>query len=499
MIRRLSRAEYDAALEDLLAETSTRGAGLAVDPRVGGFENHAKSLVVGPLLADQLRRSAEAVAARVVAELDRYLPCAPTPGNEAGCRDLFIERFVSRAYRRPASPEEQAEYAALFDSTAGGDFAEGVRWVVTAALQSPHFLYRSELGALGGDGVNHLTAHEIATALAFFVTGAPPDEALRAVADAGRLDDPEERARQARRLLATPAGQRHVSRFFFEWLALDRIETVAKDPATYPGLTPEVRRSMAMETDRFVRWVMLRGSGTLTEMMSAPYTFVDRRLEDHYGDIGGGEPDAEGFRRTEDAARRFGLLTQGSLLTVHAKPNQASPVQRGKLVRVRLLCQELEPPPPGLAVEPPPLDPDLDTRERYAAHSEVEPCRSCHRLIDPIGFGFGNYDGVGRYRDVEAGRPIEAYGEIVDSEHTDGAFEDLAGLAALLAASPDVHACFSSRWQRWAYGLEPEEGMTCAHDEAHAAFEAAGLDIGALLEALAASEHLATRTATVGR
>ena len=495
-LRRLTAAEYDATLTALFSRTSSRGQALAADPAVGGFSNHARSLVVSPLLADQLRLNAEDIGRQVALHPEAVLPCAPSAEAPGECRDEFIRAFGARAFRRPLTAPELQRYAALFEATADGDFAVGVQWTVTAMLQSPHFVYRSEAGVAAADGTVHLGEHEIASALSYFLTGGPPDAALLEAATQGKLSDPDERERQTRRLLETPAGQRAATGFFFAWLGLDRVETVAKDPVTFPELTPALRRALAAETERFISEVLWRRSGTLEELLTAEYTFVTPELELFYREIGIGERDAQGFSELPGFGQRHGLLTQGSLLTVHGRANESSPIHRGKLVRERLLCQPLQPPPPGLVVEPPPLDPNLTTRERYAAHSEVEPCRSCHRLMDPIGFAFEHFDGVGRYRDQQANRPIDTRGEVVDSPRTDGAFSDLAGLTALLASSPDVSDCFTDKWLRFAYGAAPDEGLECALQEARARFHERGGSVPELLVALARSEHLAVRTST---
>lgn len=495
LLRRLVPAEYDLSLEALFGRTSTRGASLAVDPSVGGFANHGPSLVVGSLLADQLRLHAEEIAEQVVQDLDSLLPCTPTADTEVECRNLFIRRFIAKVYRRVPTLEEVQRYTHIFEQTAQGDFSTGLKWVVTAALQSPHFLYRSELGVKTAEGYE-LTNHEIASALSYFLTGGPPDEILLSSAALGQLVDPAARVVQARRLLTTPAGQRASARFFFAWLGLGRTQTVAKDQARFSEFSPVIRESMKAETEHFIRWVMLRGGGTLTDLLSAPYSFMNADLEAFYGESGQGERDVEGFRQVLGSAR-FGLLTQGSLLSVHALPDEGSPIHRGKMVRERLLCQPLEPPPPGVVVQPPPLDPNLTARERYAAHSAVEPCRSCHRLIDPIGHGFSNYDAVGRYRSHEAGRPVDAHGGIVDTAHTDGMFADLGELASMLAESPDVQACFVRRWQQWAYGLGEEEGLQQVLKNNEALFSQQGLRVDALLIGLARSQHMQTRTATM--
>jgi len=497
VLRRLTHDEYDVSIEALLGIESEYGQGLAVDPLVEGFANDARQLVVGALLVDQLHRNAEQIAEQAVLHLDQLLPCEPRPDTLEACRDLFISRLVGRAYRRPLSAAEHARYVQLFEATWEGEFALGAKWVMAAMLQSPRFLYRSELGVLQDEGTYRLTDYEIASALSYFLTQGPPDEELLRAASGERLQEPEERVRQVRRIMRTPAGQSGVARFFTEWLALDRVHHVPKASLDYRAFDDEVRGAMAQETEAFVRWVLLRGQGTLPELLTAPYTFLNPTLERFYGERAQGEPDARGFARADAPGRRFGLLTQGTLLSVHAKPSEASPIHRGKMVRERLLCETLPRPPADLSIDPPPVDPSLTARERYVAHAEVEPCRSCHRLIDPIGFGFSAFDGVGRHRIEEAGRDIDAHGEIVGTAHTDGDFDDLEGLATLLAGSEDVQACFTERWTRWAYGLGRDDGLGCVLEDLQQEFAGEDLRVAALLEALARSEHMAVRTASV--
>lgn len=456
-IRRLRPHEYDRSIEALFGGTSTRSAALASD--------------LSSLLFDQLRTHAEDVAFDV--DIAAIAPCEATGADDTLCRDRFIDAVVSRIYRRPITAEELDRYRTLFEATADDDFDEGARWVIVAALQSPHFVFRSELGASDGD-LNRLNGDEIATALAFFLTGAPPDEILSTAARGGALATADERARQARRLFDAPAGRANAARFVTEWLDLERVVHVPKDPATYPGFTPAVRSSMLHETESFVVDRLAAGA-TLPELLTAPTT-VPPDLASFYGAPG----------------PRFGLLTQGSLLSVHTRPNDASPVHRGKLVRTRLFCETLPGPPPDLDIEPPSTDPNATTQERYAAHAEIEPCRSCHIRIDPVGYGFNAYDGIGRWRATDAGKAVDASGEIVSSANTDGTFDDMAGLATLLAASPDVHACFAERLQTWARGAEPN---TCAKNEALAAFEM-GAPIEDLVVAIASSAHFAVRTST---
>jgi cellulase/cellobiase CelA1 len=181
------------------------------------------------------------------------------------------------------------------------------------------------------------------------------------------------------------------------------------------------------------------------------------------------------------------------VLTSHARANSSSPIHRGKLVRERLLCQELPPPPPGVNAQPPPLDPSLTTRERYLAHSQDQACSGCHRLMDPIGFAFEHFDGIGRWRADEGGLPIDSSGEILDSDASDGSFTGVGALGAHLAGSPEVHACFSRQWLRWAYGVDEDAQLGCLADEIEDAFEAKEYVIADLIVALTQTSHFRFR------
>ena len=200
---------------------------------------------------------------------------------------------------------------------------------------------------------------------------------------------------------------------------------------------------MKNETKRFVNHVFDTGEGTLSELLTADYTFVNNQLGAFYDY--GGPGSNESFQRVEvQDGHRSGLLTQGSFLATHARPNSSSPIHRGLIVRERILCQKLPPPPPGVNADPPDLDPSLTTRERYKAHSDVQPCVDCHRLIDPIVFAIENFDGIGRTLDDDSVHPIDAKGALIDTPSSNGEFEGTQKLGQHLAASPDAFDCLRS-------------------------------------------------------
>lgn len=498
LLRRLSRSEYDATIESLFGFPSAWGAAFGADTVVNGFDNNAKALVVTPLLAEQVRTAAEEIAAAAFASPSAVVPCDPAVTGESACAGMLIDTFGPRAFRRPLDEADRERYLALYTAVAAEDgFWEGAKAVVTAMLQSPHFLYRTELGGAAKDGVVTLTPHEIASELSYLFWGTMPDAELLDKAASGALASPDEIAAQAARLLADPRANAALDRFVDQWLLTGNVVNVPKDNNVYPELTPAIRLAMREEIRALFRAVVRGETPTLPALLSADQTAVSPDLATFYGFSG--SPGADGKVTVSLAGtERVGILTLGGVLATHAHPADSSPIHRGKLVRTRVLCQDLPPPPAGFNVQPPPLDPSLTTRERYVQHASEEPCTSCHKLIDPIGFGFERFDGAGRYRSDENGKPIDVSGEIFATPSTNGAFDGTIGLVDRLAESPDTGACFSLQWLRFAYALEDGPASTCLAREVSDGFAADGQRIDALLLGLVKTGHFTQRAADEG-
>jgi Protein of unknown function (DUF1592)/Protein of unknown function (DUF1588)/Protein of unknown function (DUF1595)/Protein of unknown function (DUF1587)/Cellulose binding domain/Protein of unknown function (DUF1585) len=496
LLRRLARSEYDATIQDLFGFVSTWGASMTADTVVNGFDNNAGALRVSPLLADQVRRAAEEIAAKAMASPKGLVPCDPANGDDA-CAGGLIDALGKRAFRRPLTGADHARYLALHQSVAkASGFAAGAEAVIAAMLQSPHFLYRTELGDGAGEGATvKLTPFEIASELSYLFWGTMPDAELFAAADSGALAKPDEIDHQARRLLADPRADATITRFVEQWLEIDHLATIPKDAATYPELDAAARAALREETRRFVLHIVREGKGTLGELLTARSSPMTPALAKFYGlPAPSGPADADGFADVDlSSTARAGLLTQGSVLATHGKPNSSSPIHRGKLVRERLFCQPLPPPPAGLVIQPPPLDPSQTTRQRYAAHASVEPCKSCHRLMDPIGFGFERFDGIGRERDTEAGQPVDASGEIFGAAKADGPFDGAVDLASRLAESRTVHDCFAMEWVRFAYGATEDQDLACLASQVGDDFEKDGLGVQDLIVALTRAARFTER------
>lgn len=461
VLQRLSHTEYGNTVRDLLGTTSQPELAFAIDNSVGGFLNSADALQVSSLLMEQYRTAAEALAEEaVVQRLPSLVTCDDTT---MACAAVFVEQFGRRVFRRPLTEQDRAIYLGIFEEVASEDgFSKGVQWVITAMLQSPHFLYRSELGERQGDAFV-LTGWEIATEMSYLVLQTTPDDALLDAAGAGVLSTDEGRSSELARLMATGGSATTVEKFVGQWLHLNRLGIVAKDDASYPELTPSIRALMDEEARRLISEVYV-SEGTMTDLMLAEYSFMTSELAGFYGmDLGDAVPDAEGFARVDlTGSSRGGLLNNGALLTVHALPSGSSPIHRGVLIREQLLCQDLPPPPANIDASPPEVNPSLSTRERYAAHADVAACSACHDLIDPIGFAFEHFDGVGRWRETEGPHVIDSTGEVVDSMASDGIFDGTQELSELLVAGGDLERCYAEQWVRFGTGLDPERGLACS-------------------------------------
>jgi hypothetical protein len=488
VLRRLTRVEYDRTIESLFGFTSDWGGQFTAEVVEHGFDNQSDALTVTPLLAEQLQAAAEAIASKAVSEaLPTILPCDPV---EPGCAAEFIASFGLRAFRRPLTDQDLQRYLTLFSYAADLDgFSAGVELVLSAMLQSVHFLYRSELGVAGADGLYVLSPYEIATQLSYLLWGTMPDAELFDRAADGSLSSPEERVIQLQRLLDDPKAAWAVRRFATQWLDIGLVPQLPKDTATYPELTDSVRGAMLEEALSYVTSVFLSGQ-TFNTLFESKIRKMSPELATFYGLPNPGtnsEVDVTGTPYDS------GVLGLGALLMAHAFPIGSSPVHRGALVREQMLCQELTPPPPGLVAQVPPVEPGTTTRERFEIHMSVQPCLDCHRLTDPIGFAFEHFDGVGRYREDENGLPIDDSGEIFATDTLNGPYDGAKEITIALGSSMEVRQCFVKQWFRYGYGRTPEAYLGCLEDWLDEQFVQGDTSFVGLLQALVLSPHFTGR------
>ncbi len=506
---RLAKLELEQTLVALFGRLP-EGLEIEADARTLGYST-GEGRSAGGSYAESLRRTAEIVAAdfrKTVAPPAFAAGCFANDDGGRACAATFVRDLGRRAYRRPLTDAEATALLAVYD--AGRDtgieadpadrFRAGLEWVVRTALRSPHFVYRAELGAPGAapGAPTRLAPHELAQAISYTLLAAPPDDALAAAAEAGRLATADGIAAEARRLLVAHPGRwkAQARRFVSEWLGIDfeRPEW-QKSAGAHPGFSAATKEALRREAELFVDdWI--GGGATLTKLLTTNEAFVSAATASIWGVTA---PPAEPRKVALDPARRAGVLTHPGFLGTHAHAGESSPILRGVAILKSLLCIT----PPSLPAEVPPLPPvakaeTRTTRQRVAAHIEGggPACAGCHAIFNPLGYPFESYDAVGAFRTHENGAPIEASGALVGTAKDDRPVGGAVELVQALAGSADVHACVARQAFRYGFGREERgAGDACTALRAARAFEGAGLDVRALFVALVTSDAFALRTA----
>ncbi len=480
--RRLTRFEYDNTIRDLLGlNLGLAGKAFPPEEHPFGFDNTAAALSVSPLLAEDYLIAAETIATQALANLPKILPCDPARDGTAACGRKFIQTFGARAWRRPLAAEDVERMGKLLDwGVTNGDFNHGVQLAIEALLQSPQFLYRLELSSTPvASGVVRVDSWEMASRLSFLLWGSLPDDMLFMAATADQLVTSAQVSAQARRMLADPRLRQMVAHFNQQWLTLDEMGDLEKDTRIFRTFTSTVKTSMLGQVQRFTDWAIFDGDGTLPTLYTSPTTFLNGTLTTFLGVTAG--PTGDTLAKFNlDAKQGVGVLTQPGLMALLAKPDQTNPITRGAFVRERVLCQDIPPPPDNLMVMPPKLDPNLTTRQRFEQHRKDPSCAGCHAMMDPIGFGFENYDAVGKYRTMENGKPIDAAGEVLASD-VGGAFNGAAELGGKLVKSPMVAGCMVKQWFRYGYGRPEHVDGECSLATLQDAFMKSSLSIRQLI------------------
>lgn len=489
LIRRLTARQYDHTLTALLGDGAPTEVVLS-DPAVLGFHVDADAALVSDLTAELLMNHTERVAAWAVE--NRIYELSPCTNHDPGCHRQFIENFGRKAYRQPLGQQQIDTYLAMFAAEAS--FEAGLHVVLTTMLQSPYLLYRQELGEPDPShpGQYRLTPYEIATQLAYSLTDGPPDQQLLDAAAQNGLQTNEQIDQHAYRLLSRDQARAVLTHFVQGWLEIDDLFKKAKDDTLFQ-LTDPLRQAMLDQTSQFFLDTFQSG-GTISDLFGARHTFVNGPLASLYGLNG---VDGEGFSRVslEGQPRASGLLGHASFLTQHSLPDNSSPVQRGVIVRERLLCHELPPVPENLDTNLAEGTNFANNRERYAQHSADPQCVGCHSVIDPVGFAFENYDAFGRYRDQDNGMPIDASGELSGVAGGTVSLDGLQDLSDYLASSEEARSCLVRYWSYFTYGRDVWDNRECNHDAIRAEARERDHGLQSTLFAILHAPHFTRRVA----
>jgi len=499
--RRLTREEYNNTVRDLLGATGTPADGLGQDEKIGPFNSNAIA-PIDELAVQQSSEVAGTLAIAAQAKMATLSPCTLANDTTTSCATKFVTAFGQKAYRRPLTTAEITKYVSLYTlgKNGTGGAANGFRLVVEAMLQSPFFLYHHDVGGTGTPqaGTVALTPYELASRLSYFLWGSMPDDALFTVAANGTLMQEATISEQVQRMLSDAKARSTIGSFHRQWLDLTDLPSQPKDATVFPTFNPQVADAMMQETTLFADYVVRQGDGLLKTLLTSNASFPQGGL---FGVYGVTQPAGyqAGTPVMLDATKRAGILTQAAFLTRWSHNNQTSPVHRGKLIRLNVMCGNVPPPPMNVNTTPPAPTPATSTRQRFAQHSSDPTCATCHQLMDPIGLGFENFDAIGAYRTVDGLGDVDATGNIVAAgADLAGSFNGALELANKLAQSQDVGNCFAQQWFRFSMGRMESVDDSCSIQSIHDAFRASGGNIRDLLARIALSPSFRNVRVTPG-
>jgi hypothetical protein len=458
---RLTHAQWENTVQDLLhlPAPSDLSRNFTGDINAGVFDTHAGGLKIAGTLWADYQLAAETLAAQVTANADRLAPLLPASLPERG--DARVRQFIAvlgeRAFRRPLTPAELDAHVTLFAQgtalTGVTDaFLAGARIVIQALLQSPFFLCRVEQSEQLVEGRIPLSGHEIASRLSYALWNTMPDDALFTAAQEGKLATAEDVLREAKRMLSSPRARAMASRFHYQLLDLDLVGSVVRNPARFPGISSAFGNHLAKEAELFIDDVVFTKRQGFSELLTQPSTFVNRELAGVYGLPGTFTDDFQ--PATLDLAQRGGLLTRVGFLAAYAHDGDSDPIRRGVFMNDRILCAPLPPPPDN--VPPLPASTSGTTRQRVNAHTGPGTCGAgCHgTLINPVGFAFENYDGLGRYRTTDNNLPVDASAEYPLKDGSKLVYANALEFSQKVSVLPQAHDCYVKHWIEYFAGGE---------------------------------------------
>ncbi len=505
-IRRLTHMQYDNTVRHLLGDSTRPSRKFPSEDYVHGYTNQASAQVITPALAELYGQVAERLANNVFRYGDEHglLPCEPASPADRACARAFVDDFGAKAFRRPLTDSEREAHVELLLQWAaqGNSFHSGAAAVIEAVLQSPHFLF---LVPHAND--SPAKPFEVASRLAYALWNAPPDEELLAAAATGGLETRSSVDAHSRRMLASDLATETFDNFLAQWMRFDRLRNSVKDRNRFRDYGPEVAESMTEESRRLFRHLAWNDLD-FREFFTADYTFADDFLTKVYGMSDPSVP----FGKTEYPAdsTRSGILGHGTFLAQTGKPIHTSPTERGLFVREHFLCQAIPPPPPGVDTSLPPLTlggrPMTIRETMEELHASQPVCASCHKLVDPIGYGFEHFDTVGAHRETELVRveptpqqeregakatehslPIDSTGFVAGIP--DSAFGSPQDVGRILAQSPICQQCIVRQLFRYLFGRSETSRDTEVIERAYNRFEQSGFVFRELVLGLVVSEE----------
>ncbi|HVX93414.1 MAG TPA: DUF1592 domain-containing protein [Polyangia bacterium] len=486
-IQRINDTQWNTVVGQLFGASVANAASAAAFPAPSTsylYTTYSAGNPTGEGESQAILEAAEAVALQVV---DTVPACS---GDETACANSYLKNLATRAFRRAPTTDELALVTGAYTHARPSmSYAESVGVGVETILQMPQFLYLLEDQPSSTTAAPiALTGPQIAQRMALLYWNGLPDDALTQAATKGELANATNRLTQAQRMLNDPRAKPAMEGFLRQWLTLQGFADTLHAPDVNAALVEALARDIDDALD---------APSGLTALITSSRTWVNSTLETFYGIPAKSTGPADWHTVDLDPNQRVGLLTNPLLMTRDAHGVDAqSPILRGKFVRLMLMCDSIPSPPANAqALQSTISAPGASIREQSQARLNSSGCGPCHTQMDPIGFGFSAFDGLGRYVPTVGGMPVDVSGNVVSSSELGGNFMGVRELGNKLAQSAKVQACLATQWMRYSFGETETGAMSCQIQSLANRFKQQGYSLKALFAQLTALDGFVMRSA----
>ena len=451
-MQRLTKAQYNNVVHDLFGLTADYTSGFAPEQvGGGGFTTEASGQTISSQTINDLWTASSAVTNDVFALPNNPVLVCPT--TDDACVQQIVTALATKAYRRPATPDEVAALMGVYHATNGAAFTDALKTTVQAVLMSPQFFFQYyQTTVPNSEGFAYLSYYELASRMSLFIWGSIPDAPLLADAASGNLGNPTVIEKHVRRMLKSPKSNYLVGSFAQQWFGTAKFTSTTLSSTRFPDWNASLQAAMTTETQMFLQNIFVNDQSVM-DLVNANYTFINKQLGDHYGIAGAND---NNFVKVPLDSQHAGIMTQGSILAMNSDADHTTPVPRGLWVLANMLCAGTGPPPPGTPVlSTPPtgaVSAESQIRARLDAHvKQGVSCMACHGILDPIGLGFEAFDSGGVFRKTYTdGTPVDASGQMPGG----ATFKDLSGLKQIIATDPRFPSCFAAKMTSFAEGRD---------------------------------------------
>lgn len=436
---RLTNSQWENSVRDILKLSSPTGQSdqfLHAVPGTTDFDNNERVVVVNNDNWSDFQSASEAVAAQVTAT-DQALKAVVNTTDPA----TFIKTFGRRAFRRDLTAAEVTSYTTLYTtgSTYSGTqsaFTKGASLVITAMLQSPNFLYRMEMGDNGAP----LSGYEMAAKLSLWIRNTTPSDAMLDAAAQGSFDTAAGAASQAQAMLDDPAAVASIRAMHNQLYKIDLFDTITKD--NVQGYSDGLKAEFTTAANSFFDFIYAQNLG-VKDILMTNVGFAGPLMASLYG-----------VKVTGTAVQqvtlsdRTGWYSQAPYLTLWAINDEPDSIHRGVHINTDTLCLELGPPAVTLPSVPA-VAANQTNRQRYEGLTNTcgAPCHTVY--INPLGFAFEDFDGVGRARTMDNGLPVDTTGSYPFAEGTES-FSGAPELMQIIASGTQAHQCWAKKMASYA-------------------------------------------------